>query len=547
MATSPNITNFSSANSTTFQVDGLTVYTDNANQPWSLTEPDANTLEFSVHPGDNWVGAGGGWSDAVNDGGANRSEIQFQQFYSAGTQINVSYGFTLQPGPVNNSTMVDIGQLHSTTQSPPSPVTVNLNTHDQLQISIQNPTSKDTLLWTDPAPIVRGQTYQITLQMNMNPTGNGYVGVWIDGTQVVDYHGPVGAAGAQYYWKEGIYRGPSDQIMTADYTNTHITTGSQAAPTSGTSSSGTTSGGTTVTAPTSGTTSSGSTSGTTSGGTTVTTPTSGTSSTTIPSTPTSPSSTKPVLSIADTTLSVTGRGGTVDLGTKVTTTDSNDHVTVNIAGLPRYETITDKLDGQTFRGDNITLTAAQVDSGLELHSYYRGGGHPTATLTLTASAKDPTTGAVATASPQTITVVDPRPATTTTTTTSSHHHTATNQQPVATTTAAAPTTSHTTESTHQHTTAANTGSLASQGFALLQRHFDPAASTLATTAAHPIMAADHPAATGTTMASFASQSFALLNQYLAAHTGRVDPGQFVAALSQAAGWGHDSLLARPQH
>jgi hypothetical protein len=49
------------------------------------------------------------------------------------------------------------------------------------------------------------------------------------------------------------------------------------------------------------------------------------------------------------------------------------------------------------------------------------------------------------------------------------------------------------------------------------------------------------------MASFASQGFALLNQYLAAHTGHVDPGQFVAALSQATGWGHDSLLARPQH
>ncbi|MFK4722758.1 hypothetical protein ABIE89_003858 [Bradyrhizobium niftali] len=279
-----------------------------------------------------------------------------------------------------------------------------------------------------------------------------------------------------------------------------------------------------------------------------TTPTDPTAPTT--PTPPTPSATKPVLTVADHSLWVAGRGGSVDLGTTVTTTDSNDVVTLNITGLPKYETITDKLDGQTFRGNNITLTAAQVDSGLVLHSYYRGGGHPTATLTLTASAKDPTTGTVATASPQSITVVDPRPTTTTTTTTSSHHHhhTATNQQPVATTTAAAPTTSHTTESTdHQHTAAASTGSLASQGFARLQQHFDPAASTLATTAAHPIMAADHPAATGTTMASFASQSFALLNQYLAAHTGRVDPGQFVTALSQATGWGHDSLLARPQH
>ncbi|MDN5001398.1 family 16 glycosylhydrolase [Bradyrhizobium sp. GCM10027634] len=243
------------------------------------------------------------------------------------------------------------------------------------------------------------------------------------------------------------------------------------------------------------------------------------------STPTGSTATTPVLTIVNNSLWVAGRGGTVDLGTKVTTTDSNDLVTVNITGLPKYESITDKLDGQTFQGKNITLTAAQVDSGLTLTSTYRGGGQPVATLTLTASAKDPSTGAVATALPQTITVTDPRP-----------------------TTAATSTTSQTLESTdHQQTSAANTGVLASRGFALLQQHFDPAASTLATTAAHPIMPADHPASTGSTIASLASQSFALLNQYLAAHTGQVDPGQIVAALSQATGWGHDSLLARPQH
>jgi hypothetical protein len=231
----------------------------------------------------------------------------------------------------------------------------------------------------------------------------------------------------------------------------------------------------------------------------------------------------------------------------VTTTDSNDLVTVNITGLPRYESITDKLDGQTFSGKNITLTAAQVDSGLTLTSTYRGGGHPVATLTLTASATDPSTGAVATASPQTITVTDPRPAAVTTTT-SSHHPAATDHQPAATTTAVTPTVPQTNDlADHPQAAAASAGSLASRGFALLQQHFDPTSSALATTAAQPITVADHPAATGTTMASFASQSFALLNQYLAAHTGQVDPGQIVAAVSQAIGWGHDSLLARPQH
>ncbi|TJV07441.1 MAG: glycoside hydrolase family 16 protein [Mesorhizobium sp.] len=157
-----------------------------------------------------------------------------------------------------------------------------------------------------------------------------------------------------------------------------------------------------------------------------------------PITPTTPSSTAPVLTIADSTLKVNGGGGTVDLGVEVTTTDPNDVVTVNITGLPRYETITDKLDGKTFRGGNITLTAAQVDSGLTLQSNYGGWDQPVATLKLTATAKDPATGAVATASPQTMTITDPRPAATT--------------------------------ADHRHATGTATASLASHSFALLNQY-----------------------------------------------------------------------------
>ncbi|ESY82520.1 hypothetical protein X740_06810 [Mesorhizobium sp. LNHC221B00] len=157
-----------------------------------------------------------------------------------------------------------------------------------------------------------------------------------------------------------------------------------------------------------------------------------------PITPTAPSSIAPVLTIADPTLKVNGGGGTVDLGVEVTTTDPNDVVTVNITGLPRYETITDKLDGKTFRGGNITLTAAQVDSGLTLQSNYGGWDQPVATLKLTATAKDPATGAVATASPQTMTITDPRPAATT--------------------------------ADHRHATGTATASLASHSFALLNQY-----------------------------------------------------------------------------
>jgi len=245
---------------------------------------------------------------------------------------------------------------------------------------------------------------------------------------------------------------------------------------------------------------------------------------TTPTPPTTPPSIAPVLTIADPTLWVSGQGGTVDLGVKVTTTDPNDVVTVNMTGMPRYETITDNLDGRTFRGNNITLTAAQVDSGLTLQSNYKGGGHPVATLTLTATAKDPVTGAVATASPQTIAVTDPRPTATT----------ATSPQTVT------PTHPH-------HAPATSPASLASQGSALPNEDKDLVAGAAKTLAPQNIAMEDHLLATGATTSSLANQSFALLSQYLAGNSDRADPGQIVASLSNGANWNQDSFLTRPQH
>ncbi|MHC2282059.1 hypothetical protein ACVME8_008702 [Bradyrhizobium diazoefficiens] len=763
MDTTGTITNFSNTVGGSIYVGGDRYYVQTAGKSYSLTDPDPQTLQFAIQAGDHASFDGSSVDRSQVDGAA--------QSWTAGTPTTIDYQLMVQPnGPnntfVNTASWTLVGEIHNVDTAlganvhTSPPVYVGLD-GDHLYVGINNANTPGGLkLWTDPNPIVPGQYNDIRIQSSIVNNSSGYLNVWINGKQVVNYHGSIGF-GTPTYWDYGLYRqANAPEALTVDYRNLTLVTGSQAAgwtgvggpssnpttpvnvaptvtqasasPGTGVEHAGDTitmtlgfseavtvtgmptlslnDGGTATYVGGSGTSSltfkttvastdkdtsalaitgvnlptgasikdgsglaanlsgavktfsglqinpilpavtqatatpgtgtehvgdtitlslafneavtvtgtptlslndgskatyfGGSGTGTLTFKTTVastdtstsalaitgvnlpsgtaikdasgiaanlsaavktfsglavstapvtptqpTTPSTPTTPTP-PTTPPTPSATKPVLTVADHSLWVAGRGGKVDLGTKVTTTDSNDHVTVNITGLPRYETITDKLDGQTFRGDNITLTAAQVDSGLELHSYYRGGGHPTATLTLTASAKDPTTGAVATAAPQTITVVDPRPTTTTTTTTSHHHHhqTATVQQPVATTTAAAPTTSHTTASTdHQHTAAASTGSLASQGFALLQQHVDPAASTLATTAAHPTMAAFHPAASGPTMASFASQSFALLNQYLAAHTGHVDPGQIVAALSHATGWGNDSLLARPQH
>ena len=92
----------------------------------------------------------------------------------------------------------------------------------------------------------------------------------------------------------------------------------------------------------------------------------------------------PVLTIANNSLSVTA-GGNVALGVDVTTPEAGDTVSVSIAGLPSYETITDALDRKIFAGSSVILTAAEVDSGLTLSSSYKGSGHPVATLTLSAT------------------------------------------------------------------------------------------------------------------------------------------------------------------
>ena len=217
-----NITSFSGANGSHFTVNGESVQAENANQSWSLTEPNANTLQFSVHSGDNWTS--GSWSDAVNDGGANRSEIQFSPTYSAGTQINISETLTVQPGPTNTASFLALNQLHSTTQSPPAPFYLGLDTSDHLEVILQSPNTSWDRVYRSPNPIVRGQAMDLNFQLNMGPSGSGYVGVWLDGTQIVNYHGAVGATGSEYYWKEGIYRGPAAETITADFSNVQITT-----------------------------------------------------------------------------------------------------------------------------------------------------------------------------------------------------------------------------------------------------------------------------------------------------------------------------------
>jgi len=113
-----------------------------------------------------------------------------------------------------------------------------------------------------------------------------------------------------------------------------------------------------------------------------------------------PTPVAPSLTFEDTSLSTFG--GRTDLHLDLSTSDP-DATSVTISGLSRYDTITDNLDNQVHRGESVTLTAAEVDSGLTLHSYY--GGRGTTTSTLTATATNANTGQ--TSETQSVTVVHP--------------------------------------------------------------------------------------------------------------------------------------------
>src|SRR5439155_12889512 len=70
LATTGTITNFKTTPGTQFNGIGGDVYNiETAGKSYSITSPDAQTLRFEVHQGDNWAAGGDG-------SGVDRSEIQ---------------------------------------------------------------------------------------------------------------------------------------------------------------------------------------------------------------------------------------------------------------------------------------------------------------------------------------------------------------------------------------------------------------------------------------------------------------------------------------
>ena len=536
MDTTGTITNFTTASNTVLDIGGDPYFVETAAKSYSLTEPDAQTLQFEIKPGDHAYFDGSNVDRAEVDGAA-------KGYIPTNTPVNISYQFMVQPNGANGSftntanwfvtaEMHNADKITGVSTSPPFAIQL---AGDHLQVVARycapggNPSNSSSdlkmlTLWTDPNPIQTGQYANIQIQANVSNTSAGYLEVSVNGTQVVNYHGPLGY-GTPTYWEEGLYRnsGPA-QTVTADFRNLEITTGSAASNPTGTGASG----GTTPPKVTTGT----GTVGTgASGGATppkVTTGT-GTVGTGASGGVTPPK--VPVLSVADHSLSVSPGHG-VALGIGVTVPNKGDAVTVHVAGLPRYETITDKLDHKTFSGSSISLTAAEVNSGLTLTSHYRGHGDPSSTLSVTAT---DSTGKPVTSAAQTITVKDP-PATVASSGTSSSG--STTSKPVTSPSNSSHDHDHWSGHHHHH-------------FAHWSGHhsgFAPVATTLSEAGASKSAATTSKVVTATdSVGSAGAKSYALLNQMMAGASGHDSHFAQVATASTASLQQSATSLTKPLH
>ena len=216
-------------NSSWLSMDGQSYAVQDAGAGYSLSASNSNTLHFEVHAGDVW--------SAVDPSTKNRSEIAGVTQFNPGTQVNVSYSMTLEPGAANTASFLMLGQFHqansttATSAAPPFSIQLVGETME-VCVSYQNASGQfvSAVVWQDTGAIVRGHNYSFNITANFSDDASGRLVVVRDGQTIVNYSGPIGYTGdaAPVYWKEGIYRGASNTTIAADYSNLHITTGGAA-------------------------------------------------------------------------------------------------------------------------------------------------------------------------------------------------------------------------------------------------------------------------------------------------------------------------------
>jgi hypothetical protein len=220
------ITNFIGTNGYRFPIDGIDQGVNNASKPYSLTMIDAYTLRYEIRQGD---------AKPNDSASVDRSAIQSTRLTPDKTVSKIAYRLLIEPGPVNTAAWFVMGQQHNDDGELPNgwgtspPFAVELIGEKFSVVARHSPVggnpsngSGSTLVstrpWTQPNNFVRGQWYVFEIEAMTNQVARGYLKVTLDGTQVVDYSGPLGY-GCSSYWEHGLYRDRSPETIAAKVKN----------------------------------------------------------------------------------------------------------------------------------------------------------------------------------------------------------------------------------------------------------------------------------------------------------------------------------------
>jgi hypothetical protein len=216
----PPVTSFSATPRTAFYIGNDRYEVQTAGRSYSLTNPDAQTLRFEIQPGDQ------AWYDSGH--AVDRAEIEDHSRIPVGTTITIDYRFMLEPGAANRASWFVTGELHNDDSEagvPTSPPVAIELAGEHLRVVARycptglNPSNragnlKMLHLWTDPNAIQRGRYYDMKIRANVNNSGQGFLDVWVDGVEVVNYRGPLGY-GFPTYWMQGLYRSADQSLAIA--------------------------------------------------------------------------------------------------------------------------------------------------------------------------------------------------------------------------------------------------------------------------------------------------------------------------------------------
>jgi hypothetical protein len=202
-------------------ISGISFAGQNAGRAWSYSRPQAGTHRFEVRAGDKWPGDGASRVD--------RSELSAAKRFAAGDIITMEFDFMLEPGPASSAAWLVFWQIHHDSLHGSPPVSLELfNATDRMRVSTRNASGVHSVRYAEQSPLERGRTYRFKIETRI-AEANGYLKVWRDGVQLVDYAGPFGYNIANYV-KFGIYRAETNQTIAARYSRVSVAAGAMPPP-----------------------------------------------------------------------------------------------------------------------------------------------------------------------------------------------------------------------------------------------------------------------------------------------------------------------------